>query len=203
LVSEIVFLFTQHGSSTIFSPCLFVGTLVEGLPPIYIGIYEDDIIYFSVDDQVEKEFESKLSAIGNVDFMGKVLHFLGIEFGWKHHKGGNISVSLTQQSFVENLVESVNYSTASVSSFVSPYHSGLPIDSIPPSTLPSSEQDKLRLHYQSLVGSINWLAHTTRPDLSTVVSLLAQQQSNPSPGHLEAALHVIKYIAQNNYGNIF
>jgi hypothetical protein len=147
LVSEIVFLFTQPGSSTIFSPCLFVGTLVEGLPPIYIGIYVDDIIYFSVDDQVEKEFESKLSAIGNVDFMGKVSHFLGIESGWKHHEAGNISVSLTQQLFAENLVESVNYSTASVSSFVSPYRSGLPIDSIPPSTLSSSEQDKLRLHY--------------------------------------------------------
>jgi len=43
------------------------------------------------------------------------------------------------------------------------------------------------LQYQSLVGSLNWLAHTTHPDLSTIVSLLAQHQSNPSPGHLDAA----------------
>ncbi len=43
-----------------------------------------------------------------------------------------------------------------------------------------------------------------RPDLSTVVLLLAQHQSNPSPGHLEAALHVIKYVAQKkNIGNFF
>jgi hypothetical protein len=34
------------------------------------------------------------------------------------------------------------------------------------------------------------IAHTTRPDLSTAVSLLAQHQSNPSPGHLEAAMYV-------------
>jgi len=26
------------------SPCLFVGTLLEGAPPIYVGIYIDDII---------------------------------------------------------------------------------------------------------------------------------------------------------------
>jgi len=58
-----------------------------------------------------------------------------------------------------------------------------------------TEQDKLRLRYQSLVGSLNWLSHTTRPDLSTVVSLLAQHQSSPSPGHLDAALCVVKYLS--------
>jgi hypothetical protein len=57
------------------------------------------------------------------------------------------------------------------------------------------DQDKLRLQYQSLVGSLNWLAHTTCPDLSTVVSLLAQHQSQPSPGHLEAALYVVNYLS--------
>ena len=115
----------------------------------------DDIIYFSVSDEVEKAFESKLSTIGNVDFMGQVSYFLGIKFSWHHHPDRSLSVSLTQQSFAENLVESVNYTTTSTSSFVTPYHSGLAIDSIPPSTLSSSEQDKLWLHYQSLVGSLN------------------------------------------------
>jgi len=45
----------------------------------------------------------------------------------------------------------------------------------------STERDALRLKYQSLIGSLNWLAHTTRPDLSTAVSLLTQHQSSPSP----------------------
>jgi hypothetical protein len=35
------------------SPCLFVGTLIPGEPPIYVGIYVNDIIYFSASDQVE------------------------------------------------------------------------------------------------------------------------------------------------------
>jgi hypothetical protein len=185
------------------SPCLFVGTLVEGEPPVYVGIYVDDIIYFSSSDAVEKVFEEGLSKIGNVDFMGQVSHFLGIEFSWKHHADGNLSVSLTQQSFAENLIDSVNYTTASTSTHVSPYRPGLPIDSIPLSTLSSPDQDKLRLHYQLLVGSLNWLAHTTHPDLSTVVSLLAQHQSHPSPGHLDAALHVIKYVAQTKTLGIY
>jgi hypothetical protein len=101
------------------------------------------------------------------------------------------------------LVDSINYSTTSTSTFVTPYCSGLAIDSIPTSTLSSSEQDRLCLHYQSLVGSLNWLAHMTHPDLSTVVSLLAQHQTNASPGHVEAAVHVIKYVAQTKTLGIY
>jgi hypothetical protein len=47
------------------------------------------------------------------------------------------------------------------------------------------------------------LAHTTRPDLSTVVSLLAQHQSNPSPGHLDAAVYAVKYLAHTKNLGIY
>jgi hypothetical protein len=79
--------------------------------------------------------------------------------------------------------------------FTTPYRSGLSIDSIEIQDLPSDQKDLLWLQYQSLVGSLNWLAHTTCPDLSTVVSLLAQYQSNPSPGHYEATKYVVRYLA--------
>jgi hypothetical protein len=53
------------------SPCLFMGSLLPGLPPIYVGIYVDDINYFSNSDAVEKQFETLLSSLGSVDFMGQ------------------------------------------------------------------------------------------------------------------------------------
>ena len=62
------------------SPCIFMGTLIEGGPMIYVGIYVDDIIYFSANDTVESKFEELLSTIGSVDFMGQVSLFLGAEF---------------------------------------------------------------------------------------------------------------------------
>jgi hypothetical protein len=89
------------------SPCLFTGVLVPGEPPIFVGIYVDDIIYFSASDSVEQAFESKLSSIGTVDFMGQVSLFLGTEFSWVHHDDGHITVSLTQQSFIETLIDSL------------------------------------------------------------------------------------------------
>jgi hypothetical protein len=50
----------------------------------------DNIIYFSESDEVETCFETKLSQIGNVDFMGKVTFFLGIEFTWNELPDGHL-----------------------------------------------------------------------------------------------------------------
>jgi hypothetical protein len=110
---------------------------------------------------LRRNFEELLGNLVSVDCMGQVSHFLGIEFAWQHHPDGNLSVSLTQQSFAENLIESLGFDTLNASSFATPYRSGLPIDSIPTETLSASQCDALRLQYQSLVGSLNWLAHTT------------------------------------------
>ena len=177
------------------SPCLFTGVLVPSEPLIFVGIYVDDIIYFSAADTVEKKFEECVSTIGTVDFMGQVSLFLGTEFTRLHHDDGHVTVSLTQQSFAETLLESLGIDISGQSSVTTPYCAGQSIDSIPNVSMSSSDHNILRLKYQTLVGSLNWLAHTTRPDLATVVSLLAQHQSDPSPGHYDAACYVAKYIA--------
>ena len=108
-------------SSAAKSPCLFVGTLIDEEAPIYIGIYVDDIIYFSPSDKVEQKFEELLSTIDSVDFMGQGTHFLHIEFMCHHHQDGNVSVNLTQQSFVEMLLENLGFSSNTTSTFTTPY----------------------------------------------------------------------------------
>jgi hypothetical protein len=50
---------------------------------------------------------------------------------------------------------------------------------------------------------LNWLAHTTRPDLSTAVSLLAQHQGNPSPGHYKSACYGTRYVASTKTFGIY
>ncbi len=113
-------------------------------------------------------------------------------------------MTLTQQSFTESLFDSLGLQHIGLSHFTTPYCSGCSIDSIPYQDMSSLERDHLHLKYQSLLGSLNWLAHTTRPDLSTVVSLLAQHQNSPSPGHYDAALYVTKYLASTkNLGFYF
>jgi len=184
-------------------PCLFVGTLIPGEVPIYVGIYVDNIIYFSHSAATERKFEELLSTLGSIDFMGQVTHFFGIEFTWHRHDDGNVSGNLTQQSFAEMLLENLGLSSDTLSTFTTPYRSGISIDSIPISSASSLEQDQLHLRYQSIVGSLNWLAHTTRLDISTAVSLLAQHQAHPTQGHLDAAFYVIKYLSDTKSLGIY
>jgi len=127
------------------SPCLFVGTILGGDAPIYVGIYVDDIIYCSLSSAVEMQFEKLLSTIGEVDFTGHVSHFLGIEFTWNHHADGNLSINLTQQSFTETLLYSLGLTSNTTSTFTMPYRSGISINTIPSSNLSPSECDHLRL----------------------------------------------------------
>ena len=47
---------------------------------------------------------------------------------------------------------------------------------------------------QSLVGSLLWLSNATRPDLSTITSILSKYTSNPTPAHIRAAKHAIRYV---------
>ena len=185
------------------SPCIFTEVLIAGEPPIFVGIYVDDIIYFSSSDSVEKKFEELLSSIGTVDFMGQVGLFLGTEFSWQEHPDGHLSVILTQQSFTEMLLDSLKIDRVRQSLFLTPYQSDCCIDSVPHEPMTGAARNELRLRFQSLVGSLNWLAVTTRPDIATVVSLLAQHQSEPSPGHLKAALHVAYYLASTKTLGIY
>jgi hypothetical protein len=58
--------------------------------------------------------------------------------------------------------------------------------------------------YQSLIGSIGWLATATRPDLAPVHSFLSSYSSKPSSGHMRAALYALHYIhSTHNLGITF
>ena len=77
---------------------------------------------------------------------------------------------------------------------MTPYHSGLPMDSIPPPPPNDPDQKRITECYQSIVGCINWLATCTRPDVAPVLTFLASYNQNPSHEHYKAALHALKYL---------
>ena len=159
------------------APCLSKGTAIPGKAPMYLGLYVDDFVYFSVDPEVEAAFEKKLKAKTLVDFMGQVTHFLGIKFQWRKFQSRNedhVKAHLSQAAYIENLVQMVGLSNDSYNSKPTPYRSGLPVDNVEYDKAPTPDQ----LHYQqhllrSLVGQLNWLSQGTRPDLSTITSMLA------------------------------
>ena len=98
-----------------------------------LGLYVDDLVYFSEDLSVEALFCRLLAERCKVDFMGVVEWFLGIHFAWRI-MSDSVSVRLNQSGFAANLVESFFQDSRNVTPTATPYRSGVPIDSIAPST---------------------------------------------------------------------
>jgi hypothetical protein len=173
--------------------------------PLLLGLYVDDFVYFSEDPAVEVLFSRLLSERCKVDFMGIVEWFLGIYFSWCIMPS-TVAVHLNQSGFATNLVESFFRDTYNPTPTATPYRSGVPIDSIAPSLDDddSPAQIKRKEAYQSLIGSMGWLAHTTWPDLAAVHSFLSSYSDKPSAGHMKAALYALHYIhSTHDYGISF
>ena len=194
-------------------PCLYSGFIQDpsdpsskqSSSPLTLGLYVDDFVYFSEDPAVEALFCRLLSERCKVDFMGVVEWFLGIHFAWRITPT-SVSVHLNQSGFAANLVESFFQDSRNVTPTATPYRSGVPIDSVAPSTDEDDSPAQLwrTAAYQSLIGSIGWLSSSTRPDLSAVHSFLASYSNKPSTGHMKAALYALHYIhSTHDYGISF
>jgi hypothetical protein len=55
------------------------------------------------------------------------------------------------------------------------------------------------LGYQSRVGSINFAATISRPDIAKACSILSQHLRNPGPQHIRLANRVIAYLARTKF----
>ena len=54
------------------SSCLFQGQLIENQPPLYVGVYLDDIIYFLVSSEAEQQFEETFKSKINIRFNSNI-----------------------------------------------------------------------------------------------------------------------------------
>jgi hypothetical protein len=92
------------------------------------------------------------------------------------------------------LIDAMGLQDAVTSPKMTPYRSGLSIDSLSCPTT-SSDQEKtnfefLKEKYRTFLGMLNWLSISTRPDLATVSGLLATATESPTRAHLKALHHV-------------
>jgi hypothetical protein len=55
----------------------------------------------------------------------------------------------------------------------------------------------LNFNYRSMIGKLNYLAQTTRPDIMYATHQLAKYSSNPCKPHGEAALYLVRYLKKS------
>ena len=139
--------------------CPFYGTILPNHPPIYVGLFVDDIIYFSKDPLVEQYFEQTLQQDLEVKFMGQADWYLEMRLKWGQDEDGNPTCFVSQDIYIQHIIANMKLTTANTNpSTMKTYCSSLLVDFIPQQEYSESEQHELTKLYQSFVGMLNWYA---------------------------------------------
>jgi hypothetical protein len=109
-----------------------------------------------------------------------------------HRDRPNRTLSLSQTNFITNLIQQHGLQDSKpVSTPLNP-GSRLSTSMAPQNDAEASEMSQYP--YISVVGSLMYLALTTRPDIAYAAGVLARFNSNPGLAHWQAAKHVLRYL---------
>jgi hypothetical protein len=156
---------------------------------IIMPVFIDDITIVSssqdaistVVSQLQERF--KLRDLGPTDFL------LGIKITQDMENG---TVSLSQWQYCLDMLE--HYGMANCNPVTTPMNPGTVLSS---SMAPKDDSERdymVDKPYRNAVGALNYLATSTRPDISYTVGKLARFGANPGPSHWKAVLHLFRYI---------
>ncbi len=119
----------------------------------------------------------------------------GTHFQWLV-SDDKVSVHLGHTGFAAHLFKENNVQKRHVTPGATPFWSGLPIDAVPESDEDNKNPAPIKqwCKYQSIAGSIGWLANSTHPDLAAIHSFLAAYSNKLSKRYWSAALNILHYI---------
>jgi hypothetical protein len=115
--------------------------------------------------------------------MGEPNKIVGIEISQSQGK-----LSITQRQGIQKILERQGLTNAN--SVLSPLDPKLPIVPNPK----GNDGDRSNA-YAQLLGELQFVANTTRPDIAYAVNRLASYMANPSMQHQTAAKHILRYLA--------
>ena len=158
---------------------------------VIFGIHVDDIYSIADPPEENAHFKAELCSKWEISDLGDIKFTLGIVIECNHD---SCSISLNQTTFIDRLVSRFNLSKAHPVD--TPMTQGLqircPDKSIPPD--PELLEWIERTPYHKLIGSLNYIAVATRPDISFAVGHLASVLDCYRLEHWSAGLRVLRYL---------
>ena len=156
---------------------------------LLMPVFVDDITLACNDGAKIDSVIQELSQHFKLRDLGPTTQLLGIEI---HRDRPNRQLSISQSQFISNLIQEHGLSDSKP--VTTPLNPGTRLST---SMCPQNDAEALEMQqypYISVVGSLMYLAVTTRPDIAYAAGVLARFNSNPGPAHWQAAKHVLRYL---------
>ena len=160
----------------------------EGPDFAIIATHVDDMAIFAPKEDTLGRIESAIEQHVELEKLGVPAKLLGMELTWgPNHEW----VKLTQKSAIDNLTK--EYGTTTMIPTKS-----LPVNSNDYAETQEQTTPELLKKYQSLVGSLLYIARHTRPEITLHTILLGRRTSNATPNNLKTGLQILKYLASSS-----
>ncbi|CAI5950729.1 unnamed protein product [Closterium sp. NIES-64] len=170
-------------------PSLFLRTDTS-LPPFYILVYVDDLVFATADTAGLAHVKSELQKRHTCTNLGELRSYLGLQIT---RDRAQRTITLTQSHMVQQVLQRFDFTYSSPQATpLSTRHSL--------SALPSDESVELSGPYPELVGCLMYLMTCTRPDLAYPLSILARYVApgRHRPEHMAAAKRVLRYLCSTS-----
>ena len=162
-------------------------TCVKDGHRVILGAHIDDFIICCANRSVLDEFRIRLLDTFEGTYEGEIKHYLGCQIDRDKSSG---TTTLSQASYSQDVLRTFDH-----------WDDTIPcLTPFPPNNRLSAEDcDKSpdpRFHrkFRGIVGSLGYLVNMTRPDLAWAYSELSKFVQYPGAPHMEAALHVLRYL---------
>ncbi|CAI7780715.1 unnamed protein product [Closterium sp. NIES-54] len=174
---------------SIADPSLFLRT-DSALPPFYVLVYVDDLVFATADSEAPAHINSKLQKRHTCTDLGELTSYLGLQIT---RDRAQRTITFTQSHMVQQVLQRFGFTYSSPQSTPLPTGHSL-------SAPPSDESVEPSGPYPELVGCLMYLMTCTRPDLAYPLSLLARYVA---PGrhrkvHWDAAKRVLRYLCSTS-----
>ncbi|CAI7787648.1 unnamed protein product, partial [Closterium sp. NIES-54] len=166
-------------------PSLFLRTDTS-LPPFYILVYVDDLVFATTDIAGLAHVKSELQKRHTCTDLGELRSYLGLQI---IRDRAQRTITLTQSHMVQQVLQRFDFTYSSPQATpLSTRHSL--------SALPSDESVEPIGPYPELVGCLMYLMTCTRPDLAYPLSILARYVApgRHRPEHMAAVKRVLRYL---------
>ncbi|CAI7763318.1 unnamed protein product, partial [Closterium sp. NIES-53] len=170
-------------------PSLFLRTDTS-LPPFYILVYVDDLVFATADTAGLAHVKSELQKRHTCTHLGELRSYLGLQIT---RDRAQRTITLTQSHMVQQVLQRFDFTYSSPQATpLSTRHSL--------SALPSDESVEPSGPYPELVGCLMYLMPCTRPDLAYPLSILARYVApgRHRPEHMAAAKRVLRYLCSTS-----
>jgi hypothetical protein len=148
-----------------------------------MAVWVDDSLLFASSDKTMEHMKKTLHSEWEVTDLGEPSKIVGIEVTRTDN-----SITISQQRYIENVLRNEGMAKANPT--------GIPMDpNIKLGPNPENNKPNRSNSYARLLGSLQFVANSTRPDISYAVNKLAAYTANPGLKHHGAIKRILRYLA--------